>query len=280
MVMPMQPAQDISTLVFTDLDGTLLDHDSYSAEAARPALEQLQQNGIPVIPVTSKTFAELEILSRVLPFDHPWIIENGGIIVIPKHYFLNTAGFIEKGDFLLRFLGPDYQQILTAIDQVRNEKDFCFEGFYDLEEGEIAKRTGLALEDARRAKARLCSEPIDWQDTEIALQEFKRLLASHGLELLQGGRFWHVMGKVDKASAISVLSDLYREAGCKNFKTIALGDSPNDRAMLESVQIPVVIRKKDGSCMAVQGKQEVYCTEKPGPAGWNEFILNYLDGKK
>ena len=35
------------TIVFTDLDGTLLDGKTYSWESARPALEQLRCRGIP-----------------------------------------------------------------------------------------------------------------------------------------------------------------------------------------------------------------------------------------
>ena len=42
-------------LVFTDLDGTLLDHHSYSHAAALPGLERLRGLEVPVIPVTSKT---------------------------------------------------------------------------------------------------------------------------------------------------------------------------------------------------------------------------------
>ena len=48
------------TLVFTDMDGTLLDHHTYSFEAAKPALKALEEKDIPVVPTTSKTFAELQ----------------------------------------------------------------------------------------------------------------------------------------------------------------------------------------------------------------------------
>ncbi len=34
-------------IVFTDLDGTLLDHHSYSWRAASPAMAKLAANGIP-----------------------------------------------------------------------------------------------------------------------------------------------------------------------------------------------------------------------------------------
>ena len=37
------------TLVFTDLDGTLLDHETYSFEAARTTLERLEELSVPVV---------------------------------------------------------------------------------------------------------------------------------------------------------------------------------------------------------------------------------------
>ncbi|MCG7852909.1 MAG: HAD hydrolase family protein, partial [Methanosarcinaceae archaeon] len=48
-------------VVFTDLDGTLIDHDTYSYKAARPALAALKKQGIPLIFCTSKTRAEIEV---------------------------------------------------------------------------------------------------------------------------------------------------------------------------------------------------------------------------
>jgi HAD superfamily hydrolase (TIGR01484 family) len=47
-------------VVFTDLDGTLLDHHTYEWTAARPALQRLTQTGTPCVFVTSKTRAEVE----------------------------------------------------------------------------------------------------------------------------------------------------------------------------------------------------------------------------
>ncbi len=46
-------------LVFTDMDGSLLDHYTYQFDEAIPTLEELEQSDIPVIPITSKTQAEL-----------------------------------------------------------------------------------------------------------------------------------------------------------------------------------------------------------------------------
>ena len=49
-------------LVFTDLDGSLLDHHNYSYSDALPQLRQLERRGIPVIPASSKTRVEIERL--------------------------------------------------------------------------------------------------------------------------------------------------------------------------------------------------------------------------
>ena len=47
-------------VLFTDLDGTLLDLFDYSYDAALPALEFLKKRKIPVIVCTAKTLAENE----------------------------------------------------------------------------------------------------------------------------------------------------------------------------------------------------------------------------
>ena len=77
----------VQPLVFTDLDGSLLDHHSYSFDAARSTLERLDELGIPVIPVTSKTRAEIKQIRDALGNKHPFVAENGAAVFIPRSYF-------------------------------------------------------------------------------------------------------------------------------------------------------------------------------------------------
>lgn len=70
-------------LVFTDLDGTLLNHHNYSVEAALPCIQKLHQLDIPVIFNTSKTFHESVELQKLLQINAPFIVENGSSIYIP-----------------------------------------------------------------------------------------------------------------------------------------------------------------------------------------------------
>lgn len=51
-------------VVFSDLDGALLDHETYEFDAARPALDRLRRDGVPLVLCTSKTRAEVEPIER------------------------------------------------------------------------------------------------------------------------------------------------------------------------------------------------------------------------
>ncbi|WP_455235102.1 HAD-IIB family hydrolase [Thiogranum longum] len=270
----IEPA--LGLVVYTDLDGTLLDHDSYSFQPALPALKRLQALAVPVIPVTSKTLAELDTLTRQLELNGPCVAENGGLIAYPPDYFAPQETDSTIGRFLVEQLSPSYQTIVAMLNEVRLESGFRFEGFADMSAEKVSRLTGLPKSDAALAKQRLCSEPVVWLDSESAFEAFSATLKKHQYRLVQGGRFWHVMGQADKAFAIRKLNTRFAEAGFSGFKTIALGDSPNDIAMLLAADIAVLVRRKDGSCMTLDSASEVFQTTRPGPQGWNEFFQTYL----
>jgi mannosyl-3-phosphoglycerate phosphatase len=268
---------DYPLLVYTDLDGTLLDHDTYSFEAALPALQRLAGLAVPVVPVSSKTLAELAVLRAQLHLQGPCIAENGGLIAIPRGYFENDPALEANGDFLLEFLSPRYPEVLAVLAQLRREHGFQFAGFSDMSERQVAELTGLSEEDAQRARLRLCSEPLEWRDTLEAFGEFSRELERRGFTLLKGGRFFHVLGQTDKARAISRLGHYFAQAGFLDFRTVALGDSPNDSSMLKAADLAVFIRRRDGSWLPLDTRGKQVRTQGIGPCGWNEFFQHYLD---
>lgn len=74
-------------IIFTDLDGTLLHPNIYSFAKARPALNLIKEEGIPLVLCSSKTRAEMEVYRERLGNNHPFVSENGGGIFIPKDCF-------------------------------------------------------------------------------------------------------------------------------------------------------------------------------------------------
>ena len=68
-------------VVFTDMDGTFLEKETYSYELAQPGLSILQARDIPLIFCTSKTRAEIEYYRNKLGIKDPYISENGGSVI-------------------------------------------------------------------------------------------------------------------------------------------------------------------------------------------------------
>ncbi len=257
-------------LIFTDLDGTLLDHHTYSFLAAEPALSQLKQLGIPVILNSSKTLAEIAQISSDLNLDTPQIAENGSIIYYPKENHTHT-------------LGANYTTICKVLDNIRQEYSYSFSGFHDWKADEIAERTGLNLEAAKNASQRQGSEPLLWEDDEALLDDFRQHLQENSLELKRGGRFWHVMGKTDKVEAMHYLQKEYIKDSGSNPFIIALGDSANDKDMLTSANIAIIVKNPEGTPFTIDSANSpiphhLIKTTLEGPAGWNEAITYLLNG--
>jgi len=273
MTAPSQP-----TLVFTDLDGTLLNHDDYAWADAKPALKLLRERQIPLILVSSKTDREILALRQELGNEAPLVCENGSLILIPEALL---AGFgleidqrsISEG-YYYDYRGIAREQILQVLSELKS--DFRFTGFAWMTTEEIVQHTGLSPEAAALAGERKASEPILWRDEPEELEAFKEELAKNKLRLLQGGRFYHVMGQCDKGDAVHSLQKHYEhQFGAKPF-TIALGDSPNDLDMLRQVEAPVIIPHKDGARLSADALKGAVVAPKEGAAGWNAAILTLL----
>lgn len=251
-------------IIFTDLDGTLLDHHSYSWQAAQAALQQLQSQQVPLILCTSKTAAEVSKLHQELNLTTPYIVENGAGIILPGN------------DEPAHFFGTTYSGLIDLVQQLRKNKGYRFKGFNDFSISEVMKETGLKRADAELAKQRLCSEPIRWEDSQDALVKFRTDLAANDLQLLRGGRFYHVLSQAaDKGTALRWLLHHYPGKEHTNWYSVALGDGPNDQSMLEAADLAVVIPAASGLCPEPKNTPTIYAQE-PGPSGWNQAVLEIL----
>ena len=259
-------------VVISDLDGTLLDHDTYSFDAARPALDRLRADGVPLVLCTSKTRAETEALRRALENDHPFIVENGGAVVIPNGYFsfaIDIAGAEVRETTTIVPIGDPYDTLVSALARASAESGVRVRGFAEMTDAEVAHATGLATEQARLARQREFDEPFEVLDDGDAAPLLDAITRA-GKRWTAGGRFYHITGASDKARAVRLLTDLYRrQRGA--VKTIGLGDAPNDIAFLQEVDVPIVIASPRSSevASAVVG---AVVTRLPGPQGWNEAM--------
>lgn len=258
-------------LIFTDLDGTLLDFDTYSFSAAMPALTRMGKRGIPLTIISSKTRSEIEFLLEGMPFrPRIFVSENCSAIFIRD---------IPECEVRIIELGMPYREVLEGLHAAQEESGTMIRGFSDMTVREISAITGLDAESASRAWNRQYTEPfilIGNQD----IRELKKSLERRGLMCIEGGRFWHAMGRCDKGMAVGMILDFYHET-CPGteWKTVGLGDSPNDFAMLKAVDIAVLVQRHDGRYTEYRPRpgQVVIRTLEKGPVGWNRVVLELME---
>ena len=260
------------TIIFTDLDGTLLDQWNYSFADAQPALQRLAASSTPLIMCSSKTRRELEDYRRLLNSPHPFIAENGGGIFIPRGYFPFAVEAEPADEYQLIRLGTPYAEIRKEFVRLREQFHAKVRGFADMNVAEVAALTSLAEKDAISAQQRDFDEPFIFDGEPD--RDFLDAIEAAGLRWTQG-RLFHIMGSHDKGRAVSKLIALYERQFGETW-SIALGDSLNDLAMLVEVDQPVLVKHKDGSFDSRIDMAGLLKTSLPGPAGWNEAVLGLL----
>jgi mannosyl-3-phosphoglycerate phosphatase len=265
-------------IIFTDLDGTLLD-ESYSFDPAKPALKEIKRRKIPLILSTSKTRLETIRYWKSLSIREPFIIEGGCAIVIPDGYFDNLSYKVRylEGGLLLLALTEEYQELLQSMHHLK-EKFPKIRGFNDMSPAEISQETGLPLREAILAKKREFSEPFKLlNEKKDHFTKLSRIVKKMGLSLKKGGKFYHLQGKSDKGKAAKILLELFKKKNT-TLLSIALGDSMSDLSLLQMVDIPVIIRRSGGECDIELRKCLPYAliSSSPGPTGWNKSILEII----
>lgn len=260
-------------LIFTDMDGTLLDHHNYSWDAASEVLNELKEYQFPVICNTSKTLTEVAQLHQDIGLDSPFIVENGSAIYPPAPKCGDKLKSVAQQKPLHQ-IGSSRQAILQQLNQLR-EQGFKFSGFNDWDYQQIIQHTGLNLAQAKQSAERQYSEPLIWQDTQAQKQKFIQQLESNGLTALQGGRFLSVQGQCNKGLALNWYKNNYQNKSQSKVITVALGDSDNDIAMLEAADISIWI-KSNKAFPKLQKTKQVYHSSKMGPAGWQETMAHIL----
>ncbi|MBS3802231.1 MAG: HAD-IIB family hydrolase [Candidatus Thermoplasmatota archaeon] len=252
-------------LIFTDLDGTLLDHDDYSFTAAKKGLQLVKKQKIPIIFCTSKTRSELLYWRKLTHNQHPFISENGGGIFIPISYFPFTFKHTKKVDsfFLIR-LGAPKNRLTTAMNAL--EKDFDLTSFQSMDNKTIMNYTNLPFDQAKLASKREFDIPFVLHN-ETQIEKISNRIYDQDLSLTKGGRFYHLIGNNDKGKAVRILINLFKQI-YDLIDSIGIGDSENDFSMLEAVNKPYLVKKPDGT----YASNDFLHSDGIGPSGWQKII--------
>lgn len=263
-------------LVVTDLDSSLLDED-YTYEGAKQALSQLKERGFPLVPNSSKTYAELRCLAQELEQCFAVVAENGGLVAVHTESVIAPVGEPDSFGYIPQPAGLSRVEILKHAHALRESEGYRFEGFADWSVEQVVAHTGLSPEAAELAMERDTTEPILWHGSEEEWKAFLGAMEVHGVKALRGGRFIHLMGQVDKVQGMQQVVALYQQAEPNTeWTVVAVGDSANDKAMLEAADIAVVIPHADGPRVDPQNSRRIDAAQV-GSNGWGAAISNIIN---
>lgn len=270
----------IHWVLFTDLDGTLLDPGSYSWKPAQPALEELARRQVPLVFCSSKTSAEIEALRRELGNPHPFVAENGGGVFVPQGYFdVGIPQGFPMGSYRCLALAMPYDKVINELERIAEQAGVEVVGFHQMDAHDVAASTGLPLPAAELARRRDFDEPFFFVRADPSAESrFLDLARERGLELVRGGRFWHLFQGSDKGRAVRKLMELYLASTPPKVRFAALGDSANDLPMLATVDHAFLLPRPDGTfdSEVLARLPHIQRAAAPGPKGWNSAVLELI----
>jgi mannosyl-3-phosphoglycerate phosphatase len=290
--------------VFTDIDGTLVDINTaeYGKETDK-LIRLIKERNIPLILTSAKTRLEQNKIREDLGVSDPFIVENGGAIVIPKGYFPDYAlrnikyplretqetknGDIDVNHEIVVELGKPADYIRAKLSDIRKKYSINFRGVADISVEELSNLASISREQAKRMAQRNYGETIlQIQSEDIA--RFIKYVQEDGMKVIHGGRFFDVTVGTDKGIAVGILKKLFKDKFHNNVTFFGIGDSTNDIPMLNLMDISILVQRQDSSWVddgeikmkhavdssrsRISSSNKLIKVEGIGPNGWENAI--------
>jgi mannosyl-3-phosphoglycerate phosphatase len=276
-------------VVFTDIDGTLIDINTAEyGKKTNKLIGIMKEKNIPLVLTYAKTRLEQNKIRDDLGLSDPFIIENGGAIFIPKGYFpdyflrdikyplkeieemgkndsyknhelaesihgfrkTHTAKKISK--VMVLELGKSSEEIRARLPEIRKKYNINFMGVADISIEELSNMASMPMEQAKRMAQR------DYGETLLQIQRedisrFTRYAQEAGMKVIHGGRFFDVTAGTDKGIAVRILKTLFNNKFYNDVTFFGIGDSTNDIPMLNLMDVPIVVQRQDRSWLDYGG---------------------------
>ena len=260
-------SKKFSLIIFTDLDGSLLHRDNFKFDEIKDYLKNLIDNGVIIIPNTSKTEREIEEFIKELGKELPFISENGSSI---HGLNLINANFPNK-----IILSRDKEELIQIFDSKvpDNLKAKC-KFISDMNSKKQNNIFGLQGNDLKNALNRKYTIPFLFEGDNLEKNKLLKILKSSSLTMQEGGRVLNLGDKTDKVKSMNQVLKIYRKVENK-IKVIGVGDNFNDLNMLRNCDIPCLVFND-------QFKQDqinidnLIVSNKPSPEGWADVIKTAL----
>ena len=250
-------------LIFTDLDGSLLDRDTFKFDEIKDYLKEIISKGIFIIPNTSKTDKEILEFNNELGIKMPFISENGASI--------NGLNLLNKDLPQQLILSREKEALLNIFKKIvsSNLQNKC-KWLSEMDEKDKSLILGLKHQKLKNALDRKYTVPFIFNGNKNEKKELAKIIKKKGLYLQEGGRVVHLTDKVNKAKSLQVFVRFFKKNN-ENVKTIAVGDNYNDLEMLKTSDFPCLVFNDKFTLDEIH-INNLITTNKPSPEGWADVI--------
>ena len=260
-------SKKFSLIIFTDLDGSLLHRDNFKFDEIKDYIKNLIDNGVIIIPNTSKTEKEIEEFIKELGKELPFISENGSSI---HGLNLINANFPNK-----IILSRDKEELIKIFDSKvpDNLKAKC-KFISDMNSKQQNNIFGLQGNDLKNALNRKYTIPFLFEGDNLEKNKLLKILKSSSLTMQEGGRVLNLGDKTDKVKSMNQVLKIYKKVENK-IKVIGVGDNFNDLDMLRNCDIPCLVFNDQFKQDQININNLIF-SNKPSPEGWADVIKTAL----
>ena len=258
-------------IIFTDLDGTLLNEENFSFKQIITFIKNLLKlDNFFIFFISSKTKEEMINLRKKMNINVPLIYENGAGI-----YDLKFCNLIKE---------PLKKNIVLAKQKIKEikKKTNLFRGlkssvrFLDsMDIKEVKIILGLPSDEIEFAIERKFSRLFLFNGDDSFLKNLKIQASENSLSINKGGRVYSISDNFTKADAFKFVKNKIK----KNYphsSFIGLGDSENDKKLLEAVDFACIIKNKNKKLNLNKKTNFIFRSKYEAPFGWREIIKKVM----
>ena len=260
--------EKFSIFIFTDLDASLIQRDTFKFDEIKGYIKSLISKGIYIIPNTSKTEIEINEFNKELGLNLPYISENGssinGLNLINKN-FPNQINLSRDKDDIFKI----FKKIVPENLKVKCRLIFKMEKKV---QSEIFGLSGKKLKDALN---RNYSIPFIFSGNLDQRRQLNEIVNKGGLTLHEGGRVINICDNVSKVKSMNKIIKMVKKTE-DNVKIIGVGDNYNDLDMLKNSNIACLVFN-DQFTMEPININNCIVSKNPAPIGWQEVVKMALD---
>jgi mannosyl-3-phosphoglycerate phosphatase family protein len=258
----------------------LLGSSTRAADQAAEGMTEIEKRNIPLVLLTRDTRAQLEPLRRKIGNGHPFITEGGGGLFIPDGYFaIRLEGGRRVGRYLCVPFGRPSREAGAAVEDIAKQAGAEVVRYVEMSAREIASNTGMNERDAAASRDREFSERFFFAgNAAVAAPTFETISAELNWKIRGSAPFWELCSGNDEGKALRYLMRLYRESLRSRVRSLAIGTSLEDQALLSASDQAFIVPASPDRFdeKLVSELPNATKTDAAGTLGWSQAVLNAL----